>query len=163
METDLEKGQALADVSFVLRAVVRPRQHTRYTRTYPDCFRASETVEALLTLGLTSHRQQAVQVLQKLWRAGFLQSVSHTGESAFHDGTHLYRFASHQELQHAMHRWTQDAMEATDENVYRIALQTTLDLPVTTTTEEDEDLFSDEDMDSVLGRPGEYDWSSLSA
>jgi len=128
--TDFEKGQTLADISLILRASIEPKQHTRYRKTYENCFQGSEAVEVLTSLGLAAHRKSAVETCQRLFLASFLVSVSHDNESKFRDGTRLYRFSYREELEAKLADLSsKERAEGSDDAICLIALETTLELP----------------------------------
>lgn len=128
--TDLEKGQCLADIGYILRASITPRNHTRYTKTYEDCFAASEAVEVLTSLGLAGNRKMASVKCNMMLQACLIVSVSHKDESSFKDGTHLYRFSDRQEIQTKRDELVaSEPAEGSDDMVYVVALDATLELP----------------------------------
>ena len=134
--TDYEIGTSLRDISFILRASIKPKTHKRFTgKNYKDSFPASEVVEVLTGLGLAKSREAAVLKCSILLAGSFLISVSHESETDFQDGTRLYRFPDREELQASFERLHQNMPQ----NKYYpegslnaqlvIALQKTLDLP----------------------------------
>ena len=128
--TDLEKGQCIADIAYVLRASITPKQHTRFTKTFEDCFQASEAVEVLTSLGLAGNRKMAADKCNMMLAGSLILSVSHENETSFKDGTHLYRFSDREEIQAKYDELAaSDPAEGSDDAVLLIALQATLEIP----------------------------------
>lgn len=130
--TDPEKAQCIADVYTILLSSIVPKTHTRFSQgSYEHCFPATEVVELLVSLGLAAHRKMAVQKANMLREACFLISVSHTSESSFTDGTHLYRFPSHNEMEGKLEKLNKTASleEGSDAAIMALALQIVLEVP----------------------------------
>jgi uncharacterized protein (DUF924 family) len=128
--TDLEKGQCIADIAYVLRASITPKQHTRFTKTFEDCFQASEAVEVLTSLGLAGNRKMAADKCNMMLAGSLILSVSHENETSFKDGTRLYRFSDREEIQAKYDDLlASDPAEGSDDAVLLIALQATLEVP----------------------------------
>jgi len=134
--TDLEKGQCLADTAYILRASITPKLHTRFTKTYEDCFQASEAVEVLTSLGLAGNRKMAAEKCNLMLVGALLVSVSHKDEAAFKDGTRLYRFSDREEIQTKYDELVaSEPAEGSDNALILNALQATLELPSIADTE----------------------------
>jgi uncharacterized protein (DUF924 family) len=137
---DFERGQALADIAYILRGSLEPKQHTRYgNKTHENCFEASEVVEELMRLGLGGKDRKAVTMrCTLLLRAGLLVPVSHKDDiETFHDGTRLYCFPTPEETQAAMDKLQNEDeahVDGTDKHALVMAVEATLDLDKATTT-----------------------------
>lgn len=128
--TDFEKGQALADVAFILRASIQPRQHTRFVSTFNDCWQASEAVELLTILGLAPSRNEATRKCNRLHKGGLIRSISHPEESSFKDGTRLYGFSTRDQIAASLDEVTKlekVSIEGSAEQLLMVALQATLE------------------------------------
>jgi hypothetical protein len=136
--SDFEIGSSLADVAYIVRASIQPTTHKRFTgKSYKNTFQGSQVVEVLTGLGIAKNRKMAVSKATTLMAGSFLIPVSHESETTFHDGTHLYRFSNREELQSALGKLLEDAPSSTNEHPEGtleaqlvIALQNSLDIPV---------------------------------
>lgn len=130
--TDFEKGQAMADISFVLRTSITPRNHKRVEQSFDDCFEASEAVETLMGLGLGVNRKEAAEKCTSLLRSGLILPVSHPEDIVFVDGTHLYRFPTNEEVRASLDTLLLDdetKVDGTEQHVFMTAVQISLESP----------------------------------
>lgn len=134
--SDFEIGTCISDIAFLLRASVNPATHKRFAgKSYDDSFQGSEAVEVLTGLGLAKDRKAAIIKCTMLLSGSFIIAVSHESEESFHDGTHLYRFPDHQELEASYNKLIQEGPkdgqhpEGSLLAQLVLALQNTLELP----------------------------------
>ena len=137
----IEQAQSLADIyTILISSVVVKSSITRYTKTYKDCFYGDDIVETLVGLGLASHRKKAVMKGDLLRNVGLLISISHTNETKFHDGTHLYRFPTNEELQSSLDDLLEMASsieEGSNDYMTLLTLKAIFDLPLVVNEEDD--------------------------
>ena len=131
--TDYEIGSSLADVAYILKATIRPATHKSFTgKTYDETFQGSDAVEAMTGLGLAKNRKTAAKKATMLMSGGFIIPVSHKAETIFHDGTHLYRFSTAEQLQGSLNELRTEAIIQHPEGSLKaqliIALETTMEL-----------------------------------
>ena len=133
--SEIEQAQCLADIYTILVSSVEVKSTiTRYTKTYKNCFFGDDIVETLVTLGLASHRKQAVMKGNMLRAVGLLKSVSHGSENKFHDGTHLYRFPTiNEELKSSLDKLMETSssiLEGSEDSLSLLTLKAIFDLPL---------------------------------
>jgi len=87
------------DIITNFRSGMPVKRHRKGLKTYDNCFRSSDAVEWLHknlqtnnNFGVQVRRDQTVQLLNKLYRAGIIENTKEDGDDEFLEIGGLYRF-----------------------------------------------------------------------